>query len=470
MGLPLHPNVAYFALALSLFGVVGCSSLSESVELDGKSPSKFKGGNNSVSHVPKDWWKLFRDSELSSLVGRIEDENLQLRAGMARIDQAYAVLGISRADLVPNLAGSGAAKRNRSSENDLGGDFFPNLTNQYDGALAAGWEIDLWGRVRNAVRGAKADAEQVERLTDDLRLSLQSQLARNYFALRFLDREMQVLRQAVASREANLQLATDRFEGELTSELDVSRAETELSATKADLVRLKGPRTRLENAIAVLVGEAPSGFTVRVLASEPKLPTVRPGVPLSVLENRPDVAAAISRLDSTSAQIGVAKAEFLPRFELIGSGGLSSVSSTDFFDWSSRTFSVGPEVTLPVFQGGRLKANLKGARAAQEEALANYQQTVLDALREVDDALADLAALRAELEAQGLAVRASNRALEISEKRYKEGLVNSIDVVDALREKLNADRRVVQIRGQQFDATVNLIQAMGGGMTKEMTK
>ncbi|MEM7697482.1 MAG: TolC family protein, partial [Verrucomicrobiota bacterium] len=222
--------------------------------------------------------------------------------------------------------------------------------------------------------------------------------------------------------------------------------------------------------IAVLLGRAPSRFSIRRERLDFRLPKIHSGVPMEILQHRPDIAAAVSSLDSANAAVGVAKREFLPRFELISSGGLSSLNSSDFFDWSSRTFALGPEITVPVFQGGRLRSNLERNRAIQAEALATYQDTVLIAMREVEDALVDIEALEAERNAQSLAVRASTRALSLSNKRYEEGLVSSIEVIDAVREQLDAQRRAVQIRSLQYDATVRLIQALGGGLSDDFAK
>lgn len=485
------PFSAFLMSITALTLSTSCKIEPEQVNVEGVTPAAaaFKKGDgyeNSGETPRPHWWRLFHDEKLNSLASRIDSENFQLRAGLARIEQAYAVLGISRSELFPYLNGDGSVKRIRVSENQVGqggnqntgGVFgagggrggFENPYTQYRAALAATWEIDLWGRVRNAVRGAQADTVEIEKLTEDLRLSLQSQLAQNYFALRFLDEEKRVLREALSTRRENLELATDRFEGGRTGELDVARAETELASTRADLARLDAPRTRLENAIAVLVGEPASNFDISPSPLDFRLPTIKTGVPMTVLANRPDVAAAIARLASTTARIGVAKAEFFPRVDLIATGGLSSVDSSDFFDWSSRTFTIGPEVTVPIFQGGRLRANLQRARAEQAEALADYQQTVVDALREVEDVLADLAALRAERSAQLQAVSASEKAVSLSNRRYEEGLVSSIEVIDAVREQLNAERRAVQIRSSQYEATVRLIQVIGGGMEERYTK
>ncbi|MEX2579159.1 MAG: efflux transporter outer membrane subunit [Verrucomicrobiales bacterium] len=454
-----------------------------------EAPARFKGGGQSGETPRARWWTLFDDPYLNGLIERIDGENLELRAGLARIGQAYAALGISRSDLVPNLDGTGEVQRIRRSENDQGGGSGfrtepggegalgfqssgggGNPYTQYRAGLALGWEIDLWGRVRYLVDAGAADAAAVERATEDLRLSLQGQLARNYFTLRFLDEEQRVLQEAVQTRRDNLKVATDRFEGGGTGELDVARAETELSTTRADLARLAGSRTRLENAIAVLAGTQPSNFEIPRRPPAARLPEVRAGLPIQVLENRPDVAEAVARLEAANARIGVAKAEFFPRVNLVGTGGLSSIDSNDFLAWSSRYFAIGPEISVPVYQGGRLKANLAGRRAEQEEALADYQQTVLAAFRDVEDALADLAAYRDERAATLAAVRSSKRALSLSRRRYEEGLVSSIEVIDAIREQLAAERRAVQVRGLQYVSTVELIQAIGGGMSSQHAK
>ena len=214
----------------------------------------------------------------------------------------------------------------------------------------------------------------------------------------------------------------------------------------------------------MLTGRAPSDYNLAAGAFKARLPEIRAGVPMEMLAARPDVAAAKAELVASYARIGVARAEYFPRVTLIGNGGYSNIKSSDFLKWSSRTFDIGPEVTLPIFQGGRLRANEKRARAEFAEAVANYRQTVLNALRDVENALADLTAARDQTGAQDRAVKAADRALELSNTRYRAGLVSSLEVVDAVREQLDAKRRAVQIRGQQFEATVQLIQGLGGGL------
>ncbi len=454
--------------AVTMTLLVGCQTPATLQVPKAASPSIFKGQSEGMVVRPE-WWLVFDDAELRRLATRLDDGNLELQAALARADQAYAALGLARADRVPSINANGSVQRSRSSENEQSGGSFPNYASQYRAGLALGWEIDLWGRVRKLVEAGQADAQVAEALVEDVRLALRGQLARNYFALRTLDEEQQVLRDAVTTREANLKLAQRRFDGGITPELDVARAATELAATRSELASLQGPRTRLENAIAVLLGEAPADFRLDARGLSAKLPGIRAGLPMETLAARPDVAAAKARLIAAQARVGVAQAEFFPRVSLVGSGGLSSIQASNFVKWSSRTFTLGPEVSVPIFQGGRLRANEARARAAYAEAVANYRQTVLNALGDVENAMADLAALRNQTGAQDEAVRAAERALALSTRRYEAGLVSSIEVIDAVREQLNAQRRAVQIRGQQFESTVQLIQGLGGGLSTKHT-
>ncbi len=458
----------FFRAALAATLLAGCQTTPDLRMPDAASPAVFKGGSEGAA-LRADWWSVFHDGELNRLAKRLDGGNLQLQAALARADQAYAALGVARSEVFPNVNASGSVQRNRSSDNDLGGGFFSSYSTQYRAGLALGWEIDLWGRVRRLVEAGRAEADAADALVEDVRLALRGQLARNYFALRTLDQERQVLEDAVKTREENLKLAQRRFDGGITPELDVARADTELAATRSALASLRGPRTRLENSIAVLVGQAPSDFRLAERGLTARLPTIRAGVPMEMLAVRPDVAAAKARLVAAHARVGAARAEYFPKVSLIGSGGLSSINASEFLSWSSRTFALGPEVTLPIFQGGRLRANEKRARAEYAEAVANYRQAVLNALVDVENALADLASLQGQTGAQAQAVQAAERALALSNRRYEAGLVSSIEVVDAVREQLNAQRRAVQIRGQQFESTVQLIQGLGGGLSTKHT-
>ena len=429
-------------------------------------PGRYKGKvaeTVTTSYLRSSWWEVFNDPDLNRFAEEFQQESLELQAAASRIDQAYAVLRGIRADKYPSISQTGGVDRRGVSDNDQGGPPRHSSFTQYRIGLELGWELDLWGRVRRLVEANAAEAEISVALYEDVKLLLLSQLARSYFSLRFLDEEKKVLSDAVETRREHLSLADSRFKGGKTSELDVARAETELASTEAELARLDAPRVRFENAIAVLLGKDASTFHIESRLYRNELPSIPVNLPMEIIEQRPDVAAAEHALAASNARIGIATAEFFPKITLLSSGGFSSINSGDFLGWSSRTFRFGPDLSLPIFQGGRLRANLERAQAAHDEALANFQQVVLESFRDIEDALATLSALQAEIAAQKKAVEAAEKALHLSKVRYEAGGVSYIEVVDSQRERLTAKRRAVQIRGQQFEATVRLIQALGGG-------
>lgn len=434
-----------------------------------ESAKKFKNFNPDYSaRIGKDWWRTFGDSQLNSLMADLEKGNFDLRAAEGRRNQAYAALGIDRSLLYPQVLSGGSATRNRGTESDRGGPpgGMQTYYNNYSVSMSLGYEIDLWGRVRRIVEAGQANASAAEISVDQVKLSLQAQLASSYFALRFIDSETAVLEQALTTRKESLDLARDLFNAGRSSEVDVARAEAELASAKAQLVSLQGPRASLENAVAVLVGKNASNFSISQQSISRSAPSVSAGTPVELLGRRPDVFMAERKLAASSAEIGVATAQFYPKISLIGSGGLSSVKSSDFLKYSSSQFSIGPEVDLPIFQGKRRIADLELAKAAHEEALANYQQTVLVAFADVENALASRRAAINEIAAQQESVAASKKAFELSNARYREGVASYLEVIDSQREMLNAQLNEVQARGRSFAATVQLMQALGGGFSK----
>lgn len=430
--------------------------------------SSYKNGSDSFSsRMDKRWWRTFSDSQLNSLMSDLEKGNFDLRAAEARRNQAYAALGIDRSQLAPQVLSSASASRNRATETGQGGNMIgATYFSQYSVAMSLGYEIDLWGRVRRLIEAGNANAEAAEISVDQVKLSLQAQLARSYFAMRFLDSEAEVLGRALATREETLELSRERFESGKTSELDVARAEAELASTRAQLVALEGPRASLENAIAVLAGRNASNFSITAKSIDSSPPAISAGSPAQLLGRRPDVWVAERNLAASSARIGIAKAAFYPKISLIGSGGLSSIDSSEFLSYSSSEFTIGPQIDLPLFQGLRRKADYELAKSQHEEALANYQQTVLAAFADVENALASRRAANKEIAAQNDSVAASRKSFDLSNARYKEGISSSLEVIDSQRELLNAQRSEVQARGRAFEATILLMQALGGGYSK----
>jgi outer membrane protein, multidrug efflux system len=457
------------ALALCFF-INSCAMVGpEHSAPEMESAKKFKGFNPDYSsRISKSWWRTFGDSQLNSLMADLEKGNFDLRAAEGRRNQAYAALGIDRSMLYPQISSNASASRNRSTESDR--DIVPGgmrtYYNDYRVSMSLGYEIDLWGRVRRIVEAGQANVSAAEISVDQVKLSLQAQLASSYFALRFIDSESAVLEQALTTRQESLNLARELLKAGRSSEVDVARAEAELARAKAQLVSIQSPRASLENAVAVLSGKNASNFSVPKKPFNQNAPSVSAGTPIELLGRRPDVFIAERKLAASSAEIGIATAQFYPKISLIGSSGFSSIKSSDFLQYSSSEFAIGPEIELPVFEGWKNKSTLALAKANHEEALANYQQTVLVAFADVENALAARRSAINEISAHQESVNASNKSFELSNTRYREGFSSYIEVIDSQREMLDAQLSEVQARGRSFAATVQLMQALGGGFSK----
>jgi multidrug efflux system outer membrane protein len=418
--------------------------------------------------VPKGaWWEVFNDETLNDLEKRAAASNQDLKAAVARVEQARASARVARAELLPLLDANPGWRRERYSPNQEPS--FGSITaDTIRAPLDLSYEVDLWGRVRRSFEGARADAQGSLAAMHGVLLTLQTDLAQNYFSLRALDAEIATVRGQVRLREQLVALANSKFQGGIGNELDVARAENERAVSEADLASVLKRRAELENAIAILVGENPSNFRLgsntNVLAAQP--PAVPIGLPGDLLERRPDVAQAERELASANAHIGVAKAAFFPVVRLTGSGGLVSGDIESLFNWESRVWAIGPSVSLPIFAGGRNRANLNRSRSAYEEAVAKYRQRVLVAFGDVENSLSGIQFLADQAKAQGRAVEWSQRSAVLAEQRYRAGIVSFLEVVDANRGTLSAQRAQAQLAGQRLIASVQLIKALGGGWNK----
>jgi multidrug efflux system outer membrane protein len=332
------------------------------------------------------------------------------------------------------------------------------------------YEIDLWGRVRRGFESARADAQAALADFYNVLLTLQADVAQNYFALRSLDAEISTVTATVGLRNEQVQLVRGRFEGGIGNDLDVARAETELATTEADAASLAERRNQLENALAILVGANPSTFRLPANTANnwnPEPPAIPAGLPAELLERRPDVAEAERRLASSNARIGVAKGAFFPVLSLTASGGYLSGDIQTLFNWDSRVWSIGPSLSLPIFAGGRNRANYSRAKAAFEESVARYRQQVLVAFGDVENSLAGIRYLARQSAAQERAVAHARRAADLATDRYRSGIVSYLEVVDASREALQAERDNAQLAGQRLNAAVQLIKTLGGGWQAE---
>lgn len=421
-----------------------------------------------LDNVPKGpWWEIFGDTALNDAQRRATEANQDLKAAAARVEQARATARVARSELLPAVNFNPAYVRQRYSPNQEPS--FGALTaNTFSAPLDLSYEIDLWGRVRRGFESARAEAQASLAAFHNVLLVLHADVAQNYFALRALDAELATVRGTVDLRKEQVRLVRSRFEGGVGNELDVARAETELATTEAELASLARRRTELENALAILLGENPSGFRFAALSDSaarwsPQPPEIPAGLPARLLERRPDVAEAERQLAASNARIGVAKAAFFPVVRLTGSGGYLSGEVENLFNWESRVWSIGPSVSLPIFAGGRNLAEYRRSRFAYDEAVAKYRQRILVAFGEVENSLAGIRRLNEQSAAQQRAVVNARRAADLATDRYRSGIVSYLEVVDASREALQTERADAQLAGQRLVAAVQLIKALGGG-------
>jgi multidrug efflux system outer membrane protein len=425
---------------------------------------------NPLDQVPKgNWWEIFADEALNDLEARATSQNQNLKAAVARLGQARATARVARGELLPSAALAPSWTRQRFSPNQVPS--FGNMTaNSFSVPLDFSYELDLWGRVRRSFESARAEAQASLADYYNVLLTLQSDVAQNYFGLRALDAEIATVSGTVDLRKEQVQLVRSRFEGGIGNELDIARAETELATTQAELASLAQRRTELENGLAILVGANPAVFAVPAQTANPWNPIppeIPAGLPSQLLERRPDVSEAERLLASANARIGVAKAAFFPVINLTASGGYLSGELDNLFNWSSRVWSIGPSVSLPIFAGGRNRANLRRSEAAFEEAVARYRQQVLVAFADVENSLAGNRHLAEQSAAQLRAVAQSRRAAQLATQRYRSGIVSYVEVIDANRDALQAERAAAQLAGQRLINTVQLVKALGGGWTRE---
>ncbi len=419
-----------------------------------------------LDSVPKgNWWEVLGDTRLNDLDAQASQANQSLKAAVARVDQARSTARVARADLLPSLNFDPGLVRQRYSPNELPS-YGPLTANTWQAPLDLSYEIDLWGRVRRGFESARADAQGSLAAFGNVLLTLQADVAQNYFRLRALDAEIATVLGTVELRKEQVRLVRSRFNGGIGNELDIARAETELATTEAEAASLAQLRAELENAIAILAGANPAAFHLGAETKDnwnPQPPEIPAGLPSDLLERRPDVAEAERRLASANARIGVAKAAFFPVVTLTGSGGYLSADVDTLFNWNSRAWSLGPSLSLPIFAGGRNRANYRRSQAVFEESVANYRQQVLVAFGEVEDSLSDLRHLADESSAQQRAVANARRAVKLATDRYQSGIVSYLEVVDAGRDALQAERGNAQLAGRRLIATVQLIKALGGG-------
>ncbi|MDY0747189.1 efflux transporter outer membrane subunit [Paucibacter sp. R3-3] len=463
-------SVTTAAIALLLSG---CAAVGP----DFKAPATDVATSASYRHAPAageatalsaTWWTVFQDTTLDALEQQALAKNPNVEAAYQRLEEARAQLGVARSDEGLKAGVSTSAAYQRTSENTsqaimLGRHAIKGMN--YTAGASLSYEVDIWGRVRRAVESADAQALAAQDDRDGVLLMLSGQVAGTYWQLRGLDADIAVLEQALATRRESEQLIGARFDNGLSNELDLSRARVERANAESDLQDARRQRLALEHGLAVLLGASPSTPVLPVSnAALPLPPAIPVGLPASLLGQRPDLAGSVATLRALNAQVGVAQSAFYPSVSLTGNFGYASQELNELAQGGSRQFSVGPlALSLPIFDGGRNQANLDAAKARYAQAVANHEGKLLTALREVEDALSDVQQRQLQADAQAQAQTAAARAYEVAQARYDRGVSSYLDVTDAQRSHLAADRAAAQIRTQRLLAAVTLARSLGGG-------
>ncbi|MDA8451918.1 efflux transporter outer membrane subunit [Acidovorax sp. NCPPB 3859] len=406
------------------------------------------------------WWLGFRDPVLDDLVQRAGSGNTSVQEAAARLAEARALLRSADASRAPQLGASAGVARQAGANTATGGPVPATLATA---GLNVSYELDLFGRLSQASDAARLDARSRAALLQSARLMAQADTAQAYLQLRSVQAEQALVQEGLAAYRDTLRLTERRYQAGDVAELDVARVQAEVAATESDALALERQQAVLTHALALLVGEVATGFTVPPAAGEAALPVIPAGVPGTVLARRPDVSAAQAAVLAAQARVGVAQAAWFPAVTLTGNGGYASPELGDLFKWSARSWGIGALLSLPLFDGGQRQAQEDGARARLEGALAAHRGQVLTAFREVEDQLSALRLLAGQAEAQGRAVQSAARATQLSDSRYRNGMVSQLELLDARRSELRNRRQALQVRTAQYTATVGLIRALGGG-------
>ncbi|HMI52911.1 MAG TPA: efflux transporter outer membrane subunit [Candidatus Saccharimonadales bacterium] len=413
------------------------------------------------------WWDVFHDDELKALEKQAIDANQTIKVSAARLEQARAAASVQIATQFPTLGTAPAVERQRLSGNRPASSTFPITgpfnQNSYTLPFTVNYEVDLFGRRRRSIEAARASYQASGADLENVRLVITAELAGDYFTLRQIDSEIGILTRTVETLQTGLKLVDSRHRGGVASGLDVAQEETLLNTVRTQATLLQQQRKQFEDAIAVLTGQPAPDFHLpsKELNAEP--PPLNPGLPSDLLERRPDIAEAERQMAVANAQIGIAKAAYYPSLNLFGSGGWLSGDITKLANVQSTFWAVGANVSQAIFTGGARRAQVEFAQAGYDANVASYRDTVLNAFREVQDSVTGLTVLEQARQSQLDAVNAARKALDISENRYKGGLVNYLDVVTAQQNLLTNEQQLAIIQGQRLVTAVLLVKALGGG-------
>ncbi|KVV51460.1 RND transporter [Burkholderia territorii] len=409
------------------------------------------------------WWTVFGDADLDALEARVDVSNQTVKKAVADLQQARAMVDYRHAGFLPTIAAGAAQSRARVSQNRLGSSLAGRTTPDYQAGVAASWEPDLFGRVRDAVTDAQANAAASAADLQAVKLSVTAELATDYFALRSLDTQKRLLDDTVRAYADALTLLRQQLAAGAIDASAVAQADTQLESTRTQDTDIDASRAQLQHAIATLVGENASTFVLPPRVQAFHVPAIPAGLPSQLLERRPDVAAAERRVAAANARIGEARAAFFPDLVLSASAGLESSFFAPWLTAPSLFWSIGPQLAGTLFDGGRRSASLRGAHAQYDSAVADYRQTALVAFQQVEDQLSTLDALASEARSQQRATDAADLSLRLTTNRFNAGAVSYLDVVTAQTIALTNRRTADQIDARRMEAAVGLLKALGGG-------
>ncbi len=422
-------------------------------------------------HTVARWWTIFGDSQLNQLIAEAGASNLDLRIAAARVREVRAEASVVRSSLLPQVNGSGGFGRGRLSENSLAGEQVDaagqDLTqNNAIAGLDLNWEVDLFGGRRRALEAARADIGAAEAAEWGVRISLFAEVGLHYLELRGRQKQLDVARANLRSKESTLALTQDRQRAVLASDLDVARAESQAANTRSQMPLVEESIVRTIHRLGVLLGRTPTELMDRLSPAGPlpsPIPVIPVGLPSDLLRRRPDILLAERELAASTARVGVATADLFPKFYLTGAAGLQSVEASDFFTGGSRFWSIGPTIQWPVFSAGRIRNRIQARNAREEQAALHYEKTVLTSLEEVENAMVGYGKELQRQQALSDAESSSRRAVDLANQRYRSGLVDFLSVLEAERSRYQLQEQLVGVELSLQQRLVRLYRALGGG-------
>ncbi|KAB0489613.1 efflux transporter outer membrane subunit [Pseudomonas psychrophila] len=437
-----------------------------SAPLEYKEAAGWTQANPSDSLARGAWWELYGDQQLNGLVETLNSSNQTIAQSEAQFRQAQALVRSARGAFLPSAdlsVGKTRSSQGTGSSNSSLTSSSSGIRDTLNAQVGVSWEADVWGKLRRGLEANEASAQASLADVAAMRLSQQSELVQNYLQLRVIDEQKRLLEATVEAYQRSLKMSENQYRAGISGKDAVAQAQTQLRNTQASLIDLIWQRAQFENAIAVLTGQAPSGFNLAEIKDVPTLPQIPVSLPSQLLERRPDIASAERSVIAANANIGVAKAAYYPDFSLSLSGGYSSSQYQDWISVPNRFWSVGPKIALPLFDGGQRSAEVDRNEAVYDQTVAKYRQTVLDGLREVENYMVQLKVLGDESVVQEQALESARESLRLTNNQYKAGLIAYLDVVSVQTTALSTERSVLNLLQSRLIASVQLIAALGGG-------